>query len=129
MIVKFGEKKPSDKHPPNPTIFCRKTSSEDFAINFFKVSGQFLNFHELFPPFYIGAIYSHKIMEREYIENFSPIEHEMVFKVDLSSFDNIRSCCSHHNGCEKCWHFIATSLELLSLIIQKNLGFKKNHLL
>ena len=97
--------------------------------NFFKVSGQFLNFHELFPPFYIGAIYSHKIMEREYIENFSPIEHEMVFKVDLSSFDNIRSCCSHHNGCEKCWHFIATSLELLSLIIQKNLGFKKNHLL
>jgi DNA primase small subunit len=52
---------------------------------------------------------------------------ELVFDIDMTDYDSIRTCCSDAAICSHCWAFIAVAVKVLDQSIRSNFGYK--HLL
>jgi DNA primase small subunit len=77
----------------------------------------------------VGAVYSanpraHKSMP---VYDFRPVQHELVFDIDISDYNDVRTCCKESGICQKCWPFMAIGAKILNTILTKEFGFR--HLL
>ncbi|KAJ3064418.1 primase, DNA, polypeptide 1 (49kDa) [Podochytrium sp. JEL0797] len=74
----------------------------------------------------IGAVYNAKPKNRKALGEgkFHPIERELVFDIDMTDYDPIRSCCSGAEICLKCWDFMTVSIKILDRALQDDFGFK-----
>ncbi|KAE8210937.1 hypothetical protein CF327_g5255 [Tilletia walkeri] len=79
--------------------------------------------------FEIGPAYSAKPKDRKTVQRatFKPISRELVFDIDMSDYDEIRTCCSGKGICSRCWAFIAVAVKVLDEALRSDFGFK--HLL
>lgn len=80
--------------------------------------------------FEIGPIYSTNPRDRKSLRKasaFRPIAKELVFDIDMTDYDDIRTCCSKANICTKCWTFITMSIKVIDAALRQDFGFK--HLL
>ena len=58
---------------------------------------------------------------------FQPLLRELVFDIDMTDYDSIRTCCSDAAICQRCWKFIAVAVRVLYSSIRDQLCHK--HLL
>jgi len=72
----------------------------------------------------IGAVYNVPAETYKSVPDFRPVERELVFDIDLTDYDNVRSCCNEANVCNKCWKFIVIAARVLNVILNKHFGFK-----
>ncbi|PWN40000.1 prim-pol domain-containing protein [Ceraceosorus guamensis] len=79
--------------------------------------------------FEIGPVYSAKPKDRKTVQktSFKPVSREVVFDIDMTDYDEIRTCCSGKGICKRCWGFIAVAVEVLDQALRLDFGFK--HLL
>lgn len=77
--------------------------------------------------FEIGPMYSTNPRDRKTLRKasaFRPLMKELVFDIDMTDYDDIRTCCSRVNICHKCWSFITMAIKTLDIALRDDFGFK-----
>lgn len=79
--------------------------------------------------FEIGPVYTAKPKDRKTVQKsvFKPVSRELVFDIDMTDYDAIRTCCSGKGICKRCWAFIAVAVKVLDSALRDDFGF--HHLL
>jgi DNA primase small subunit len=76
--------------------------------------------------FEVGAVYAVNPSERKSLPKsaMKPLEKELVFDIDLTDYDEIRTCCSKTDICTKCWRFITAATKVLDVALREDFGFE-----
>ncbi|TDZ53322.1 DNA primase small subunit [Colletotrichum trifolii] len=77
--------------------------------------------------FEIGPVYSTNPRDRKSLRNasaFKPLSKELCFDIDLTDYDEIRTCCDKANICNKCWQFITMAIKVVDVALREDFGFK-----
>lgn len=76
--------------------------------------------------FEVGAVYTVNPKERKNLPKsaMKPLLKELVFDIDLTDYDEIRTCCSKTDICKKCWRFIQVAAQLISVSLKEDFGFE-----
>ncbi|PPQ70526.1 hypothetical protein CVT26_013984 [Gymnopilus dilepis] len=77
--------------------------------------------------FEIGPVYSARPKDKKTMRPgaFQPILRELVFDIDMTDYDSIRTCCSGADICRKCWGFIAAAVRVLDSGLRNEFGYQK----
>ncbi|QWU88896.1 hypothetical protein CA3LBN_003204 [Candidozyma haemuli] len=75
--------------------------------------------------FEVGAVYAVNPKERKNLPKsaMKPLSKELVFDIDLTDYDEIRTCCSGTAICTKCWKFIKVASQVLTHSLKEDFGF------
>lgn len=77
--------------------------------------------------FEIGPQYSMNPKDRKTLKKasaFKPIMKELVFDIDMTDYDPIRTCCSGAKICIKCWQFITMAIKVIDAALREDFGFQ-----
>ncbi|KAK1225252.1 p48 polypeptide of DNA primase [Marasmius sp. AFHP31] len=79
--------------------------------------------------FEIGPVYSARPKDKKTVRPgaFKPMQRELVFDIDMTDYDPIRTCCTDAAICKRCWGFIAAAVKVLDTSIRTQFGYQ--HLL
>jgi DNA primase small subunit len=77
--------------------------------------------------FEIGPVYTTNPRDRKTLRKssmFRPLSKEIVFDIDLTDYDDIRTCCSKANICAKCWSFATMAIKVVDVALRDDFGFE-----
>lgn len=76
--------------------------------------------------FEIGPVYSTNPRDRKTRPGtqMKPVAKELVFDIDMTDYDDVRTCCSKANICHKCWSFITMAIKVVDTALREDFGFE-----
>ncbi|KAL8874062.1 MAG: hypothetical protein Q9174_000567 [Haloplaca sp. 1 TL-2023] len=77
--------------------------------------------------FEIGPVYTSNPRDRKTLRKssaFKPKAKELVFDIDLTDYDEIRTCCDKANICRKCWSFVTMAIRVVDRALRVDFGFE-----
>ena len=77
--------------------------------------------------FEIGPVYTTNPRDRKTLRKssaFRPLSKEIVFDIDLTDYDDIRTCCEKANICHKCWTFATMAIKVVDAALREDFGFE-----
>ena len=106
------------------------TIEDDIYIRYqsFQNKAEFINAIQKRQPYKIdiGATFSAPPKDHNTIkpELFKTIERELVFDIDMTDYDDIRTCCKGANICRKCWPYMTMAIKVMDKGLRSDFGFK-----
>ena len=77
--------------------------------------------------FEIGPVYTSNPRDRKTLRKtsaFRPLAKELVFDIDLTDYDDVRTCCDKANICHKCWTFVTMAIKIVDVALRDDFGFE-----
>ncbi|KAG5921222.1 hypothetical protein E4U61_007001 [Claviceps capensis] len=77
--------------------------------------------------FEIGPVYSTNPRDRKTLRSssaFKPLAKELCFDIDLTDYDDIRTCCDKATICSKCWRFVTMAIKVVDVALRDDFGFR-----
>jgi DNA primase small subunit len=77
--------------------------------------------------FEIGPVYSTNPRDRKTLRAssaFRPRAKELCFDIDLTDYDDVRTCCGGANICGRCWRFITMAIKVVDVALREDFGFR-----
>ncbi|XP_043488827.1 DNA primase small subunit-like isoform X2 [Polistes fuscatus] len=71
----------------------------------------------------IGAIYNVPPKKNDMSKTF--VERELVFDIDISDYNDVRTCCQNKDICKRCWKYIVIACKILNKLLVDSLGYNK----
>lgn len=71
----------------------------------------------------IGAIFNTSPNPKN--PNCKAVERELVFDIDLTDYDEIRTCCTGADICNKCWKYMAIACKILDAALRGKYQLKR----
>jgi DNA primase small subunit len=56
---------------------------------------------------------------------YEPVERELVFDIDMTDYDNVRTCCMGAKLCSNCWQYMVVAAQALKIALEQSFGFSK----
>ncbi|XP_044164954.1 DNA primase small subunit-like isoform X1 [Acropora millepora] len=74
----------------------------------------------------IGAVFTHKPKDHKMIKPgaFQAEEKELVFDIDMTDYDEVRTCCKGTDICKKCWLFMVVAMKIVDSALKRDFGFQ-----
>jgi DNA primase small subunit len=73
----------------------------------------------------IGPVFNYNPKNRlMYSANFKPVERELVMDIDMTDYDDVRTCCDAANICPKCWPLMNCAMKVLDEGMRDDFGFE-----
>lgn len=72
----------------------------------------------------IGGVFNKKPRLKNQVVNLVVEEREIVFDIDISDYDDVRTCCQDKGICDKCWPLMGCSIKCLNEFLRKDFGFE-----
>lgn len=72
----------------------------------------------------IGAVFSSRPKHHRSTPRMQPVEREIVFDIDLSDYNPVRTCCKENSICEKCWKFMVVAVKVLDTAVREDFGYE-----
>ena len=77
--------------------------------------------------FEIGPVYNTNPRDRKSLHkasSFKPVAKELCFDIDLTDYDDIRTCCKGASICLKCWQFATMAVKVVDACLREDFGFE-----
>jgi DNA primase small subunit len=71
----------------------------------------------------IGAVYNMSPDKKNVVQLITE-QRELVFDIDMSDYDTLRSCCKGKQVCANCWTWMSTAALILRDIMTNDFGFR-----
>lgn len=74
----------------------------------------------------IGALFSLPPKEHNSVkpDAFKTVARELVFDIDMTDYDDIRTCCSGANICSRCWPYMTMAVKVIDEILREDFGYE-----
>ncbi|EJD32869.1 prim-pol domain-containing protein [Auricularia subglabra TFB-10046 SS5] len=74
--------------------------------------------------FEIGAIYDDPPVAQSSFSAPQRLRKEFVIDIDITAYDDIRTCCTGKRICRRCWGFLAAAINVLEASLRLQFGYK-----
>lgn len=58
-------------------------------------------------------------------QRYEAVERELVFDIDMTDYDSIRTCCMGAKLCVNCWQYMVVAAKALKIALEESFGFQK----
>eukprot|EP00301_Raphidiophrys_heterophryoidea_P019627 c4522_g1_i1.p1 GENE.c4522_g1_i1~~c4522_g1_i1.p1 ORF type:complete len:431 (-),score=96.65 c4522_g1_i1:1035-2285(-) len=72
----------------------------------------------------IGAICNVMPKEHRKVREFRCETREFVVDIDMTDYDDVRTCCNGTAICDKCWKFLAIAMRIIHTSLTEDFGFQ-----